>query len=163
MKQIKLTDAEVQRFWRYVNVHGPEECWEWIGGLNQDGYGSFRVGERCYSASRIAYLIAHGRIPAGKEVCHSCDRRLCCNANHLFHGSHRRNMQDCIAKGRFRFPPKRSGETNPASKLTEQQVVEIYNATGAQWRIAQRFGIRQGQVSRIKLGQRWAHLTEKLA
>lgn len=158
-----LTKADSKRFWGYVKICGLDDCWEWIASLNSSGYGSFCVGERCYAASRIAYLLVHKKLKLKQEVCHKCDNPSCCNPAHLFAASHRVNMRDCLAKGRFIPPPPKLGEANPRSTLTEQQVLDIFHATGSQYRIAERFGVRQSQVSRIKLGVRWGHLTKKLA
>jgi len=37
----------------------------------------------------------------GKDVCHTCDVRLCCNPAHLFIGTRSDNVADCVAKGRY--------------------------------------------------------------
>lgn len=45
------------------------------------------------------------------------------------------------------------------SKLTDEQVIEIFNSPLKQTEIAKLFKIRQGTVSKIKLGQTWSFLT----
>jgi len=46
-------------------------------------------------------------------------------------------------------------------KLTDEQVLAIFHATGTQAAIADQFGIHQTHVSQIKRGVIWAHLTKE--
>jgi hypothetical protein len=55
----------------------------------------------------MAWMLTHGDIPDGLNVCHRCDVPLCCNPNHLFLGTQADNLADCRAKGRM--PPRRRG------------------------------------------------------
>lgn len=59
----------------------------------EDGY--LRRYIRKHSTPR--YL---GRRPRGAMVLHRCDRPNCIEPKHLFYGSQRDNMRDCILKGR---------------------------------------------------------------
>lgn len=76
------------------------ECWEWTNCVQANGYGRIRHDGRTQYVHRVAYQLAKGEIAPGKDVCHSCDNRRCCNPDHLFLGSRLDNMRDCASKGR---------------------------------------------------------------
>jgi hypothetical protein len=91
------------RFWAKVDVRGADECWPWLAGRNEDGYGVFHVSPERHvvTASRFAWELANGkRAPADKKVCHSCDNPPCCNQAHLWLGTPLDNIRDRDAKNR---------------------------------------------------------------
>lgn len=54
-------------------------------------------------AHRLAFCFDTGREPDPElDVCHFCDRRICVRPSHLFEGTAKDNIQDCIKKGRFK-------------------------------------------------------------
>lgn len=86
-------------------------CWLWMRSTGNYGYGQFALTpQRQVRAHRYSYEARHGPIPAGMVVCHRCDNPCCVNPEHLFLGTQRDNIQDCIQKGRFKKhvapPPK---------------------------------------------------------
>jgi hypothetical protein len=144
-----------ERLDRYTDKSaGPEGCWLWKGGRNND-YGAFNWRGRDCRAHRMAFVAANGSIPEGAYILHRCDTPLCVNPAHLFAGSHLDNMRDMFSKGRRRPP---TGERNGRAKLTAETVQAIRAATGLQREIAARFGVSRPTVSHIKLGYKWRHL-----
>jgi len=92
-----------RRFFRKVEFKA--SCWNWTGTFNngtvQRGfyYGQF-WDKKIWSAHRWSYTFFRGEIPEGKMVCHHCDNPSCVNPFHLFVGTAKDNMQDCLRKGR---------------------------------------------------------------
>lgn len=86
------TGTPEERFWSFVDVGGPDECWHWNGGPSGNGYAFFP--RRVY-AHRFSWELANGPIPKGFVVdhrCHNADKscpggkcrhRLCVNPAHL--------------------------------------------------------------------------------
>lgn len=130
-------------------------CWEWQGGKDKDGYGQLTGhGER--RAHRVAWILAFGAIPTGKQILHRCDNPPCCNPLHLWCGTNTENMRDKISKGRGGMP---SGENAPRVTLTANDVRTIrrmHSSSRVSQRVlAQMFGVGYKAISKIVLRQRW--------
>lgn len=87
-------------FWTKVHKLGPDECWEWLGSKDKDGYGRYNMKPTRYGAHRISYQIENGTIPPGQVICHTCDNPGCVNPKHLFAGTQLDNIKDMDNKGR---------------------------------------------------------------
>lgn len=97
-------------FWRRVNRDGGNEaCWPWLGRAvkGRGGYGRLVFKGKSLGAHRMALILASGEERPEEFACHRCDNPICCNPAHLFWGSPKDNVDDCVAKGRKRgAPPK---------------------------------------------------------
>jgi len=79
-----------ERFWSYVE-RGPEnQCWEWQGYIDIDGYGQFWNETLC-RAHRYAYELMVGPIPEGLVLDHLCNNKICVNPHHLEATTNRTN------------------------------------------------------------------------
>ncbi len=138
------------RFMKYVRIGNPDECWEWLGTKDDDGYGRFYWSERDVNSAPVASY----ELFVGKRrklcVCHSCDNPGCVNPRHLWLGTRRQNSQDMVMKGRA---PKNYGDRNPRALLTNEQAEEVRElyATGnyKQKELAERFGVSRQAISAI--------------
>lgn len=153
-------EAHLERF--FSRLSGPSErgCREWLLVKMPFGHGICNIANRNWLTHRVAWIIANGAIPEGMEVCHHCDNPPCCNAEHLFLGSHLDNMRDCKLKGRNTWTP-RPGETNNLAKLTEEDVREIRALAGSMTykEIASLFGVTRANVGFIINRKTWSHIT----
>ncbi|WP_170349632.1 HNH endonuclease [Ruegeria atlantica] len=89
---------------------------------------------------------------------HLCHNRACVNPDHLMHGTRQENSDDCVEAGRAA-----RGKMHGRSKLSEQQASDIIKDTRPHQVIADELGIARQTVSKIKSGERWAHLHEEAA
>lgn len=76
-------------------------CWVWTGSKNNKGYGVFKHKNGTY-AHRYSYLIFNKALPKKICVCHKCDNPSCVNPKHLFLGTQKENLFDCLKKGRLK-------------------------------------------------------------
>jgi hypothetical protein len=90
--------SDAQRFFSMVLV--TESCWRWTGQILSFNRAGFWHRGRTRLAHRFAWELFVGPVPAGKVLCHRCDVPDCVRPAHLFLGSQRDNILDCVAKGR---------------------------------------------------------------
>ena len=97
---LRIRKPVIDRFIRKFEIDHETECWNWIAGIDGEGYGSFWLYGKNRSAHRVAYQISVGQIPEDMYICHSCDNPLCVNPDHLWLGTQAENLQDMRDKGR---------------------------------------------------------------
>lgn len=160
----------IEEFWDRASKTTPISCWNWTGNRDMEAYGRVKISGRWLKAHRISYMLANGPISTALCVCHHCDNPSCVNPTHLFLGTHADNSRDRNAKGRHQYGPRhwraRCPEIIPKgeqlSPLTTAQVLEIrsrYAAGGIrQVDLANEYGIRQANISKIILRKSWAHV-----
>ncbi len=154
-------EKQIARFWGKVDIRGPNDCWNWKRALMTNGYGLVRFEGNLRGVHRVAYELTFGKIPDGFNCCHTCDNRLCCNPNHLFIGTQKDNIQDCVRKERLNTA---KGEKKRNHKLTKEDVLMIRSkyALGycSHGDLAKEFNIARSGVTNIINGKRWKHVKE---
>jgi hypothetical protein len=76
-----------------IAAGGGEDCIEWIGCRDKDGYGRAWDGQRPIMAHKAVWVRLNGPVPDGLELDHLCRNHACCNPDHLEPVSHRINIQ----------------------------------------------------------------------
>jgi uncharacterized protein YceK len=145
-------DAFARRFWS-MTAKRENGCIECVSrSLSHNGYPKVYFGGHQHAASRVAWIMKNGPIPAGVQVCHRCDNPPCVNLDHLFLGTQRENSLDMVSKGRCK-----------AAKLTLRDVLDIrtINDSGhySHRQIGKMFGIWHTQVGRIVRREQWIDAT----
>lgn len=122
-------------------------CWENIShAKDKDGYGKIQVDGKCWRIHRLVYCQENNvELAPDIFIRHKCDNPCCFNPEHLEIGSVQDNTDDRVNRGR-----SAKGESHGRTRLTDEQVIEIYFAAGSQTSIAERYGISQRMVSLIK-------------
>ena len=114
---------------------------------------SLRSGDlRTVSGHRLVLEAFRGPCPEGMECRHLNGDPLDNRLDNLAWGTREENELDKAHKRVLR------GEAHWGAKLTEGQAKEIKYGALSQRKTAKLYGIRQQDVSRIRLGQRWAHV-----
>lgn len=160
---------DAAKFWSRMDKRA-DGCWLWTGCTYNAGYGSVSwkdspIGKRrMVGTNRVAWMLTHGPIPEGLDVCHTCDRPLCCNPAHLWLGTHQDNISDAQRKGR-----NARGERSNRNKLTEASVREIRRdwrkaGNGRRCRtngneLARRYGVQEGAITAVIYGRTWKHVS----
>lgn len=132
-------------------------CWEWVGSVNEDGYGRFKSKDKTRRVHRVSYEVHVGPIPAGLQVLHHCDNPRCINPDHLFIGTHDDNMRDRDAKLRMA-----RGSSIGGAKITEDLAVDIVSSfnSGEKVRdISSRIDMKKQTIRAVIRGDYWSHVT----
>lgn len=140
-----------------IDILGP--CKETELAKTTQGYGRASFENKAITHHRLAWCLSRNIHPneiAGFVVRHLCDNPPCVNVDHLEIGTYVDNMQDKIMRGRCAV---NKGESNPAAKLTDQQVLDIRaRSRERQLDVAAEYGITRTLVSLIQSRKRWPHL-----
>lgn len=172
---------DIERFWSYVIVGGPEDCWPWR--TKKRGMFWWKDGEGLKQhqvSPRLAFRLGNPGVdlPPNRVVGHRCDWNACCNPAHLECVTQRKNSQDMadrelhpyVASEHYRAtrklwsadsPALSSGEENLNAKLDASAISEIrkrYAAGGVRQKdLAKIFGVAQSHISRIVRAESWSH------
>lgn len=135
-------------------------CWLWRSAIGKDRYATFCVDGVTYIAHRISWEIYNSKkIPYGKLVLHSCDRKACINPKHLRVGNYQDNTNDAIKRRRLPY-----GERNKNSKLTTNKVIEIRRkrkAGASVYQLSMEYGVTSPTIYNVIYKCTWKKTTTK--
>lgn len=144
-----------ERLARYTAPPNERGCCEWTGKRNKQGYGDIKWRGKTWRVNRLTWMDAHGPIPDGMQVLHTCDNPPCRTLEHLFLGTPLANMRDKYAKGRENVA---KGQRVAGAKLTPDMVRTIRSDHRRLADIAADYSVSRSTINRVQLGQCWAHV-----
>jgi hypothetical protein len=99
-------------------------------------------------AHRAVYELHFGDIPNGMFVLHKCDNPSCVNIDHLELGDQKKNVQDCIARGRRVINRGRA-------KISFAVADRIRRSRKRGVELAKLYGLSKASISEIRHGKTW--------
>lgn len=97
--KIMITEKQKNRFWN--KVEKTDNCWNYTGYTDCDGYGIFYAGKN-FRAHRFSALLA-GKDTSKPIIRHLCNNPSCVNPEHLEPGTQFDNMQDMRLSNRQNY------------------------------------------------------------
>ena len=158
MREVRHRRPFLDRFMEKISYEPNTGCWLWTGALLPNGYGHIcpggdsKVTGTIY-AHRASIILLRGIDPTGFDACHKCDVRSCVNPDHLFIGTRKDNMQDCVSKGRTM-----RGTQNVHAKLTDEQVLDIRTRRLSAREFARLYATHYTNIKQIQRNVTWRHL-----
>lgn len=140
-------------FGRAVVTHADESaCLTWPFATVK-GYGVIRVAGKLEYVCRL--VLGEPPFP-GATAAHSCGRgdQGCVNRHHLSWKSQRDNLADRVDHGTLN-----RGRRNGHAKLSEAQVLIIYNSSARQVDLAATYGVSKSTIRDIRQRRNWSWLT----
>lgn len=152
------TEAE---WWAMLLPPNERGCrlWPYVG--SKGGYGKTSFQGRRLLAHQVAFLLANGWVPSGRQLIirHTCDTPLCCEPSHLITGSQWDNAQDRIKRGRA---GRQVSWQAPLAKLTPAQVREIrarHDRGESYTSLGRAFGMHPQNIGRVCRRQGYRDVT----
>lgn len=156
-RDIPLLPRVQARFHARVHKRGPDDCWEWQGALNPEGYGfvAFTHDGQFYRVGAHQFALIDAGVERLGRPCalHSCDNPSCCNPCHLRWGTQRENVSDRTARDRHA-----RGTDYANCKLNESQVLSIRADARRSALVAVEYGVSYQTIWAIRARRLWTHI-----
>lgn len=126
-------------------------CFVVINKKPSRGYIRFVLnGDHCYLHRASKFIFGRDKILA----CHRCDNRLCFNPDHIFLGTQKQNMMDCLSKNRF----SQKGSSHTLSKLKDSDIIDIRNSSLSLSILGNLYGVTKQTIYAVKQNKTWRHI-----
>jgi hypothetical protein len=176
--QMGYSEDVLDRFWSKVKFECNEDgtinnnaCMIWTAYKDYWGYGDFSLSHinsknkksKRMPAHKFSWQCYNGPVPIYEfpdrlvvrhKICHN---PACVNPLHLEIGTDQQNVADMVNDGR-----QAKGSKNGRAELSDEEVFEILKLSKSgitQQKIADRFGVTRGAISKIVIGRTWSELT----
>ena len=148
-----------ERFWEKVDRRGADDCWPWMAGRTEDGYGKISEdapSRKSLRAHRVSYELHHGSLTTNLEVQHSCNNPPCVNPAHL-------SQDTPLVNAKYRNEQGRQAchENHGRAKFTEEKVVEIRrdyvygSRTHGLRALGRKYGVSYTAIGKIVREEAW--------
>lgn len=140
----------------------PDECIIWPYATDgKHGYGRVLFEGKYWNTHRLALCLFTDQWPDRKTfVCHKpivCHNPSCVNPHHLRFDTPASNTHDRKADGTACL-----GIQSPLSKLTNENVIDIFQSKLPTKTLAEIYGVSKSSIVQIKAGKTWVHVTSAL-
>lgn len=97
----RMSTPTIEWFMSRVRVR-PDGCWEFksVTGVRLKHRPVIKIAGKQRYLSRWVFETFKREKLGAQLACHTCDRGWCVNPDHLFKGTYKDNVEDCIRKGR---------------------------------------------------------------
>jgi hypothetical protein len=137
-------------------------CWGWAGHIGQSGYASLTFNNEKFRVNRLIVTCFHDEEIGDYLALHKCDNPSCVNPEHIYKGTPKDNVQDCIERDRRADV---NGEKNGNAILERDDVLEIYDmleeTNKSYEEISNKYGVKSCTIERIKNGRLWTELKKE--
>ena len=135
-----------------------------------DSKGYARVCLSKKTSTKVHRLVIEAFVPnfEGKpQVNHKNGNKLDNRADNLEWATNQENQKHAIELGLWdgiskKISERQKGSSNTMSKLTEEQVIEIFKSSKTNSELAKDYQVSYETIRGIKVGRRWQHLTDNL-
>ena len=135
------------------------DCYEWTKHRARKGYATVKINGKQVYVTRYLLGLLDREDFRFVQASHLCDNPPCVNPRHIIISSTTDNNKRAYAVGHL----DHKGINNGFSKITDEQVMDIYNRAHLglelQEDIGADYGVSYGTVSDIKRGKAWNHIT----
>lgn len=146
-----LPDVSMDRILGRTRESG--DCLEWAGYAIEGKFPQIRVDWKCYPVRRLVWQLVHGPAKPEQWIGCNCDNPLCVNPDHLVARTRSKALKG--ARRTVTHKQKIAKTRRAGSKVTMEMVREIRTSGERNIDLANRLGLTQSYVSRIRLGKAW--------